>query len=546
MKILNALHQRIYATIRGYCSSSFTKNFISHNKPLFIKEKSVNDGVVLVEFNLTRPAHISYAYVAHCLAKKYKSKIIAYTPRASTGIKQKLAFWSKKLVKADHFGVYHSFGTSNFLNLSSTLNEKIEAKRTFDTIINQLNSVSDIENISINNVWIGDLIYDTYLRTYHLPTIDITSRSFKQHLLESIELFTIWKNYLEEKNVKAIILSHCVYNLAIPLRLAIPKGIPVYQANLTHIYSIDESNLFAYNDFRNFPIHFSQLSEKEKKLGVAEAKKRIERRFSGEVGVDMAYSKESAYAHFQHERLLTPSSRKKILIAAHCFYDSPHGYGKNLFPDFYEWLDFLGKISEETNYDWYVKTHPDYLEGTKKIIEEFIQLYPKLTLLPANASHHQIISEGIDVALSVYGTIGFEYAALGIPVINASQNNPHIAYDFNLHPKTVDEYRHLLINLEDLEFNIKKEQVYEYYFMKFIFNTQNLFFNDHQKTIKKMGGYRNQFTSNIYDMWQKEFTQQKHQHIVNSINNFIESGDFRMNHSHFGKTFNIDNIGSTS
>ena len=31
-----------------------------------------------------------------------------------------------------------------------------------------------------------------------------------------------------------------------------------------------------------------------------------------------------------------------------------------LFPDFYEWLIYLGQMSEETEYDWYIKNRPNY------------------------------------------------------------------------------------------------------------------------------------------------------------------------------------------
>ena len=35
--------------------------------------------------------------------------------------------------------------------------------------------------------------------------------------------------------------------------------------------------------------------------------------------------------------------KKKILIAAHHFSDAPNVYGKFIFSDFYDWIDFLGK-----------------------------------------------------------------------------------------------------------------------------------------------------------------------------------------------------------
>ena len=40
-----------------------------------------------------------------------------------------------------------------------------------------------------------------------------------------------------------------------------------------------------------------------------------------------------------------------------------------------------------------------------------------------------ILNINVDAVFTVNGTIGFDFAILGIPVINASLNNPHINYD---------------------------------------------------------------------------------------------------------------------
>ena len=215
--------------------------------------------------------------------------------------------------------------------------------------------------------------------------------------------------------------------------------------------------------------------------------------------------------------------------------DSPHSYGNNLFPDFYEWFDFLGKISNETDYDWYIKTHPDFLPGNSEIIDYFIKKYPKFTLIDASTSHHQLIDEGISCALTTYGTIGFEYAALGVLVVNASDCNPHIAYGFNLHPTSVKAYEDIVRNLDGQLLQINQSEVYEYYYMKFIYNSDNWMFEDYEKTIDELGGYKEQFTSNVYEVWLREWTEEKHRDIGETMSRFIDSGDFRLNNSHMDK-----------
>jgi len=293
-----------------------------------------------------------------------------------------------------------------------------------------------------------------------------------------------------------------------------------------------KERLWAYNDYYDYSRQFRALPESERKNGLKAARERIERRFAGKVGVDMAYSTKSAYMNNRMGKVLSESNKIKVLIAAHCFFDSPNGIGVNLFPDFYEWLTFLGNISEKTDHEWYIKTHPDFLPGNTAIINEFIIKYPKFTLIPADTSHHQIIEEGIDFVLTVYGTIGFEYAALGVPVINASLCNPHIAYNFNIHPKTIDEYENILMNLSNFRLDIDINEVYEYYFMKFINNVDNWLFDDYTGFLDEIGGYAKQFGPVSYRKFIEKFSDQKHEQTQCFLTKYIESKDYCLRKKH--------------
>jgi hypothetical protein len=525
-------------------NSPLVREFIKHNKKVFLKStRATKTGpVVLFELNAMQSAHVAYSYLANVLADNAQARIDAYAQRAHKSYFQKFIFKVKKFINFNEFGVFRSFGVCSFIEVELSQTQEMKAKRLFADVFKRLNSKQDIEALKINQVWVGDLIYDSFLMTYKKPTIDKNSPEFKRSLMESIRFFVFWEEYFDKNDVCAINVSHCVYNLAIPLRIALQRDIPAFQSNVTHLYRLSKKNLFAYNDFVQFREIFSALSHEVRSAGVKEARRRIERRFAGEIGVDMSYSTKSAYGSFASKRLLKESPRKKILVATHCFFDSPHSYGNNLFPDFYEWLDFLGNITVDSNCDWYIKTHPDFLAGTKDVIDFFIQKYPKFSLLPADASHHQIIAEGIDFALTVYGTIAFEYAALGIPVINASLNNPHIAYEFNVHPKNIEEYRDILLNLDKLSFSINKQHVYEYYFMRHIFNTEDMFFKNYNAMIDQLGGYSKQFAPQVYGKWLNEWNEGRHRTILSALQLFIQSGDFRMDYSHYGQEFNVELI----
>ena len=279
----------------------------------------------------------------------------------------------------------------------------------------------------------------------------------------------------------------------------------------------------AYKEYESFPKLFSKLSSKKKLYGLKNAKKRLDLRFRGKIGVDMSYSKKSAYNKLSKKRLLKENNKTKILIATHCFYDSPHTYGNNLFPDFYEWLDFLGKMTNKTDYDWYIKTHPDYIPGTMEIIDKFVKRYPKFNLLPAESSHNQLLKEGIDTVFTVYGTIGCEYPLFNKLVINASMNNPHIAYKFNLHCKSVKDYEIAIKKLPKLikKFSINKNKVYEYYYMQNLHDIKIFFI---VILLKKI----NNLEYDYLGKWENLIVQNKNLEfeIQNKIENFIQSNKY--------------------
>lgn len=517
---------KISNKIAKYILDSPSSRFITHNKSLWKNNSGDNKdvGEVLFELNEMSSAIIAYSYLANALADKHNSKIVAF----SESRRKWFDLLVENLVNSNVKKIFHSFNTDKFVYIDRTKKQKEEADSIVNSVFPSFKTKYDVENLTIDGVVIGDLVYDTYLRSENLPTITLGDERFTASLKNSIEHYVFWRDYFNSHNVNAVSISHCVYNFAIPLRIAVSKNIPVYQISATHVYRLCADNLHAYNDFKYFPMYFKNLPSDVQEAGLKEGKLRLERRFSGEVGVDMAYSKKSAYSGIKEESVLKKNDRIKVLIATHCFFDSPHPYGNNLFPDFYEWISFLGEISDKTNYDWYIKTHPDFLPGNKYIIDEFIDKFPRFNLIPAETSHKQIIEEGIDYALTVYGTIGFEYAALGIPVINASLNNPHVAYNFNIHPKTIKEYEDILLSLGGFDFSINRDEVYEYYFMKFIYNTKDWLFDDYSAMEKSVGGYSKQFTSKVYTEWLREWAEEKHVSILNELECFIESGDFRL------------------
>jgi len=351
---------------------------------------------------------------------------------------------------------------------------------------------------------------------------------FKNYFIKFIYAFYYWLEFFRLHKVNCVIGSHAVYTTAIPMRIGINKNISVYQVNINNVFSLNKKKLFSYDLFSEYPSIFNKFSKGYKSKAINYAKESCISRFKGTKGVNMHYSTLSAYkTNLQNTKVLRHNSKKKILIAAHCFLDNPHPYGiKNVFNDFHEWIEFLGKYSKTSDFDWYIKTHPDFKEETQALIKKFVKKYPHIKLVPAKTSHHQLIKEGINCALTVHGTISWEYAYLKIPVISASSNTPHIGFNFCYHAKNKNDLSQAITNFKKLKLNYSRKEIYKFYFMHNIYANSNWMFGNLEMFLRKIKGYKNISNLIFHKYWIKSVNSKKINETEKKINNLIKSKNF--------------------
>jgi hypothetical protein len=109
--------------------------------------------------------------------------------------------------------------------------------------------------------------------------------------------------------------------------------------------------------------------------------------------------------------------------------------------------------------------------------------------------------------------------------------NPRIGYNFNIHPKTIEEYESILLNLKDQKLDIDINEVYEYYYMNCLYDKgANWLVDDF---INQIGGYSKQRDPIGYKLFLDKFTVQRHEKTLRSLMNFIESEDFCFRKKHY-------------
>ena len=493
----------------------------------FKKYKYHSKKIILVENINNKVHHIPYIYLIHDLVKKHKSKVELYSPNQSFNYKKILFHFLLKIKKPIFYKIISNLFLTNIVTNYSNISVEEEKEKLLIKIKNKQN----FYDLKLFGIHFGDVLYDQYLKKFMVPTIDIRSTHFKNFFAKSIENIIFWNNYFKKNKVKSLITTHATYWNAITARIAMHKNIPVYIIDMNHGFYLTKNNYGPYKTFLHHKRDFAKYSNKEKKIFREEADKRLKLRMSGKIGVDMRYSSKSAWDKSNLKKnILTKTKKLKILISAHCFFDSPNGMGGNLFPDFYEWINFLGKMSHCTDYAWFIKTHPDFLPGNTEIIMDLKKKFKNLKILPSNTSHHNIIGSGIDYVFTVYGTVGIEYAYNNKPVINASINNPNINYNYNLNPKNIKEYQKIIKNLKDIKIKINKNEVLENYYM--ILKNKNklksIYFDDHIEFNQKFEKNLKNLKSDFYEFWIKNLSKNTHKLISEKINNFVKSKNYSL------------------
>jgi hypothetical protein len=100
-----------------------------------------------------------------------------------------------------------------------------------------------------------------------------------------------------------------------------------------------------------------------------------------------------------------------------------------------------------------------------------------------------------------------------------------------------------LESIDELNFSINQQAIYEYYFMRYIYNTEDLFFENYDKAITEIGGYDSQFTPAIYEKWLTEWSLRRHEEVTKALHDFVRSGEFRMDYTFYGREFSASSLG---
>ena len=373
-----------------------------------------------------------------------------------------LLFRNKKWKK-----IYNKFN-SEFISLNNCniLKEIKFLNRAEKILLSKINTKKDLQNLKINGILVGDLIYDTYLRYNEKTTVNLKDIFLIEVLAKTLNsLDKLTKKKLVFEEIFTNQLAYIYHGLLV--RKYKKKKVQVYNFMWTagpHFAPI--SRYFHLYDFMKYKSLFKK--EKNKKQKLHEAKLLLENKFGGKIIPQENFMPVSAY---ENKNQYLPKILGTIFL--HCFVDSPTSRGNCIFVDFEEWiietLEYFRK--KKVSHQIAIKPHPDSKEASLALIKKLKSSYPEFIWLNKNFSNKTIFNKKPFFGLTVMGTVLHELAYHNIIPISAGENST-LNYNFTKTANTKKNYFILIDRAieKKLHYLSNKKEILEWVYMTYLFD----------------------------------------------------------------------------
>lgn len=327
-----------------------------------------------------------------------------------------------------------------------------------------LQGSEDISKLVIDDILVGDLVIDTYLRFRPSPFFEVKDKFVLRILWQVYRDIRKVTNFFFKNQPSFYLSSLTTYvEHGIPVRCALKIGMPVYLVSSGLVFGkkLSSDDYFHTPNTEGYRSGFEALKSKEAKLQMAEEKLKF--RLSGGIDDATNYMRKSAYA--SNDEIL-PDVDGAIIIFLHDFYDSPHVYNEFIFPDFWSWITFTINELIKSERPFWIKPHPNQISLSDEAYQLLFRKYPNLNTLSPSITNSQLVNGGIICGVTAYGTVAHELAYMGVPSICCAKH-PHNSFDFCRTAKDINEYQSFLQSpdVRTLSKNDMQYQALAFYYM---------------------------------------------------------------------------------
>ena len=459
--------------------------YVNKKKWLNEKSKKVNkfQKKIIIENHINQPLYS----VTNIVIGKYLELIENYS---SIGLLRKGDLTGKLLFES--FGIkkiyYYSFG-----GIFTRVKYLFRAL----SIIKKINSMNSFLKFKINNVDIGLITYDTFLRYTRTPTSNTFDLRLINFLAEGLHSLDYFNDIVKDEKITALVQSEKQF---IPLNIFFQKFLTKKNRRVYSRFGTDRISVRTYCNFDQGYENKARFSNKvlnyvfknKKYLAIKEIDKFFNFQFNsnlyGKSWAPWVSNNKKTISQWKNQPEKTKYSKNKELIKIKLINISRkeicnqfnwniqkkivtvflpyavdgnyHNGKKILFKDNYSWsIGTINLIRNIKHINWIIKIHPEERRNNSNndfsnLLEVVIKKNSHIKTCPLNLKPHSL-TKITDVALTSHGTAGMEYQSFGIPSI-VSEKSPYNHFGFLPTPNNLKEYLTILKNMHKLTKPSKK------------------------------------------------------------------------------------------
>lgn len=359
--------------------------------------------------------------------------------------------------------IYRTLGVDTFVRDNNSL--RYWKSKDLGKLINLFFGTKikrQVLDLEFNTIYLGDLVYDTYLRYYNQPTINLLNFNFLSVLFHSISLTRRLEHFITKFDLKLYVAQYSNYlNSGIPCRLITKNDIKTLALG-NDLNIVKELNV---KDYKRAPNHkfykqrFEKSDGKQRKIEIGI--QRLKKRFSGQIDIigmrNSSFSKESN----------TIDSNIEGVVFLHDLFDAQHMYEGFCFNDLYEWTLFNLKLISNEKLNIGVKPHINQRKESSVIISKLKKEFPDIYWIDPKTSNVEIF-KSISFGCTVFGTIITELAYHNILPISCG-DNPTSSFDFHYQAKSPEDYKSIILNYKKhvSNYNPSKKEIGAFVFMHY-------------------------------------------------------------------------------
>jgi hypothetical protein len=348
--------------------------------------------------------------------------------------------------------LYKSIGVKNIETVCGVnfLNKRSNKKKMF------FKSREDLLNLNINRIYVGDIIYDTYLRFRASPTLFLKDHFLRKLIHRCYEIIFNLENIFKKYRFVYFLTSYSSYiHHGLPVRFFLKKKVTVYSGKNNSQYNkkLSHNNLSHSEDFKGYKLYFKKIKNKKKILEFSRNDLLIRFSKKKKLKSNLRYLLTDTYNVKKNSNQEINKLRNiDGVLFLQDFYDSPHDWGNLVFNDFYIWTIFTLNIIRKYKLKIAIKPHPNSWHNSADSVvlyERLKKRYRNLTWLNKDFPN-KLIFKKIKFGISGSGTVLFELAYHNIKVVSCG-DHPGMDFNFTINAKSKKEYKKILLNINKIQ-----------------------------------------------------------------------------------------------